>query len=600
MNYNLEEHLRDVYGSFPEGKRRPVIGISANYDWDNGMATLGRHYYEQVVRAGGVPVLIPAVADKDVIASTLESIDGLILSGGADLNPLWAGEEPSPRLHHINRTRDLPELLLVRMAFNKQIPMLGICRGIQTMAVALGGEVEQDISAGATIQHSQDADRNEQTHSVRLEEGSLVRALYNKETIHVNSFHHQAVRATGEKFRPTAWAPDGTIEAMESTEEKALMGVQWHPECLEDDGLPLFRWIVGEAETFRKAKELHSRFITLDSHCDTPMFFHEDADFSRRDDKVLVDLHKMADGRQDVVTMVAYLPQPKEPKGVITGEEELMTSPLYGEKDVMVRPHEYADKIFDHINEIIAREPDHIALARCREDILKNKVMGRKSVMIGIENGLAVEKDLDLVNHFADRGIVYITLCHNGDNQICDSARRSNNTWGGVSDFGRQVIERMNECGVTVDMSHAAESSFYDALEISRRPIVCSHSNCKALCDSPRNLTDDQLKALARKDGVCQITLYPGFLRTEGEASILDAMEHLDHAIRIMGVEHVGLGSDFDGDGGVRGLANSSEMIQFTRQLLKRRYSDEEIEMIWGGNWIKSLTPNPSPMRRGE
>lgn len=589
MNYNLEEHLRDVYGSFPEGRRKPVIGISANYDWDGGMATLGRHYYEQVVRAGGVPVLIPAVADKDVIATTLESIDGLILSGGADLNPLWAGEEPSPRLHHINRTRDLPELLLVRMAYNRQIPMLGICRGIQTMAVALGGEVEQDISAGATIQHSQDADRNEQTHSVRLEEGSLMRALYNKETIYVNSFHHQAVRATGGKFRPTAWAPDGTIEAMESTEEKALMGVQWHPECLEEDGLPLFRWIVGEADTFHKAKDLHSRFITLDSHCDTPMFFHEDADFSRRDDKVLVDLHKMADGRQDAVTMVAYLPQPKEPKGVATGEEELMTSPLYGETDVMVRPHEYADKIFDHINEIIAREPDHIALARCREDILRNKAMGRKSVMIGIENGLAVEKDLDLVNHFAERGIVYITLCHNGDNQICDSARRSNNTWGGVSDFGRQVIERMNECGVTVDMSHAAESSFYDALEISRRPIVCSHSNCKALCDSPRNLTDDQLRALAKKDGVCQITLYPGFLRTEGEASILDAMEHLDHAIRIMGIEHVGLGTDFDGDGGVRGLANSSEMIQFTRQLLKRRYSDEDIEKIWGGNWMRSL-----------
>lgn len=588
MIYNLDKHLSEVYSDFPEGKKKPVIGISANYDWENGNATLGQYYYRQVVKAGGVPVLIPAIADKDVIATTLDRVDALILSGGADINPLWGGEEPSPRLHHINKVRDLPELMMVRMAYNRQIPMLGICRGIQTLALALGGHVRQDISENATIQHSQDADRDEQTHSVRLEEGSIIRNLYGEENIWVNSFHHQAVDDPGQKFKATAWAPDGIIEAMESTEHKALLGVQWHPECLNEEGVKLFEWIVAEAGIYNKAKTLHDRIITLDSHCDTPMFFGQGADFSKRDDKVLVDLHKMTDGRQDVVTMVAYLQQGNDllTLGDSSCENYKGFCPDSSAKPL---PHEYADSVFNRIEEQIAKQKDYVALGRCREDIIKNKLAGRKTVMIGIENGLAIENDLNLLNHFADRGIVYMTLCHNGDNEICDSARRSNNTWGGVSDFGRNVIERMNELGVMIDMSHAAESSFYDALEISKMPIVCSHSNAKALCDSARNLTDDQMVALAKKGGICQVTLYPGFLRENGEASILDAMEHLDHAVKLMGVEHVGLGTDFDGDGGVIGLASSSEMLQFTRQLLKRRYSDADIEKIWGGNWLLLL-----------
>lgn len=209
--------------------------------------------------------------------------------------------------------------------------------------------------------------------------------------------------------------------------------------------------------------------------------------------------------------------------------------------------------------------------------------------MLGIENGLAIEDSLDNIDHFARRGMVYMTLCHNGDNAICDSARRSKGTHGGVSAFGAEVIRRMNDLGVMVDMSHAGEKSFYDALSISRAPIVCSHSNCRALCDVPRNLTDDQLRAIARKGGVVHITLYHGFLRTAGEASILDAIAHLEHAISIMGTAHVGIGTDFDGDGGVSGMADSSEMINFTRMLLRRRYSPEDIALIWGGNWLRVM-----------
>ena len=208
--------------------------------------------------------------------------------------------------------------------------------------------------------------------------------------------------------------------------------------------------------------------------------------------------------------------------------------------------------------------------------------------MLGIENGLALGGDLRNVSHFADRGVVYITLCHNGDNDLCDSAR-GNNTHGGVSPFGAEVIGEMNRLGVMVDLSHAGEKSFYDALDISQTPIVCSHSSCRALCDHPRNLTDDQMRRLAAKGGVMQVTLYHGFLVSDGQATILDAMHHLEHAISIMGIDHVGLGTDFDGDGGILGLRDSSELLQFTRQLLSRRYSEDDIQKIWGGNFLRVM-----------
>ena len=147
----------------------------------------------------------------------------------------------------------------------------------------------------------------------------------------------------------------------------------------------------------------------------------------------------------------------------------------------------------------------------------------------------------------------------------------------------------MNRLGIMVDLSHAAESSFYNALEVSQKPIVCSHSSARALCDHPRNLTDEQMKALAQKDGVAQVTMYNGFLRTDGQATILDAVEHLNHMVNVMGIEHVGIGTDFDGDGGVPGMANASEVINFTRRLLKERYSEEQIQMIWGGNFLRVM-----------
>lgn len=565
--FYLQAHLDNIYAHFPEAQSRPLIGISANTaDID---LTLRRVYCDQIVRAGGVPVVLPPVDDAEVLINMLEGIDGLVLTGGADYNPLWYGEQPEKELHTINPTRDLPELLLTRLAFNRQIPILGTCRGLQTMAIALGGSLVQDLKT--PLKHSQDAPRSEATHSITITEGSTLYGLYGQETF-VNSFHHQAVKDCGLHLHVVATATDGVIEAVESTEQKALMGVQWHPEWMGDEGLKLFEWLMQRSQEFKAAKALHREILTLDSHCDTPMFFPQGVHFEQRDPKVLYDLHKMTDGKQDAVTMVAYLPQHPKP----------------GELPEGMSPRQYADSIFDQIEAIVAHENDYVALARTPQQLYENKAMGKKSIMLGIENGLAIEDDIRNIAHFAQRGIVYITLCHNGDNAICDSARGTQ-THGGVSAFGEQVIGEMNRLGVMVDLSHGAETSFFDALSISQTPIVCSHSNCKALCDVPRNLTDAQLKALAQAGGVAQITLYHGFLRKEGEADIRDAMAHLNHAIDVMGIDHVGLGTDFDGDGGIKGLADASELINFTTALLRQRFSKADIKKIWGENWLRVM-----------
>lgn len=573
--FDLNSHLNQIHSSYPAAHHRPLIGITTNYA--DGDATLRDRYYTQVVNAGGTPMLIPPVSDPGVIINTLEHIDGLLLTGGSDYNPLWTGEEPQKGLHGINAARDLPELLVTRLAFNRQIPTLGICRGMQTLALALGGKVSQDINA--TLKHSQDADRSEPTHSVLLSPESMIRDIYGAGQMFVNSFHHQAVSDTGPHFKATASSPDGITEAMESTEHKSILGVQWHPEWLGDDGQKLFQWLVNRAGEFSSAKSLHRRLLILDTHCDTPMFFPQGIHFEQRDSRILVDLHKMTEGRQDAVIMVAYLPQNK-PDEAFT---DIVPFPVEG-------PKAYADLIFDKIEDIVQANHSYLALARNPEQLYQNKRQGKKSIVLGIENGLALEDDIRNVQHFANRGVTYITLCHNGDNAICDSARRSQNTHHGVSQFGEKVIKEMNDCGVMVDLSHGGEQSFYDALDISRVPIVCSHSNCKALCDVPRNLTDDQLRALAKAGGVAHTTFYNGFLRADGaKASIIDGINHLEHAIQIMGIDHVGIGTDFDGDGGVPGMANSSELINFTIQLLRRRYSEEDIAKIWGGNWLRVM-----------
>jgi microsomal dipeptidase-like Zn-dependent dipeptidase len=301
----------------------------------------------------------------------------------------------------------------------------------------------------------------------------------------------------------------------------------------------------------------------------------------------------MHEGRLDATIMVAYLPQKwwrQEGGQWLPNHEQWDEERKKWQVDCgVLSPRQYAGHIFDQIEQMASRNSDHLAVAHSPADLLPNKLAGRKSILLGIENGLALEGQLENVEHFARRGIVYITLCHNGDNDLCDSAKGSE-THGGVSTFGEQVIKEMNRLGILVDLSHAHERTFYDTLAISTRPVVCSHSSVRTLCDHPRNLTDDQMRRLAQQGGVMQVTLYPGFLCSQpSDATILNFMEHLDHAVRLMGIDHVGIGSDFDGDGGVPGLAHAGELLNYTRQLLARRYNEEDIAKLWGGNFLRLL-----------
>ena len=573
--FDIQADYDCMHRTFPNYKKAPVIGLTGNFrDSD---CTLAEGYYQSILKAGGTPLIIPPYDDTDALINTLDYVDGILLTGGADINPLFLGEEPVKELHGINPRRDRQELLLTQLAADRQIPILGICRGIQTMNAAFGGPLYQDIHsqmAGVRIKHDQDLDRSYASHTVGIEKNTLLHQLFGTDTIAVNSFHHQAVKEAAPGFRVCAYAPDGVIEAIESTEYKSMLGVQWHPECFILKGdecmMPLFQWLIKEAASFKEAKRLHNRILTLDSHCDTPMFFDQQIDFASRDPKILVDLHKMTEGHLDATIMVAYLKQ------------------LGLEENDLSAATTKADRILDEIEAMVAKSNSAVGIAYTPADLYRLKAEGKKAIMLGIENGYAIGKDIKNVERFRNRGVVYMTLCHNGNNQLCGSARY-NDEGLGVNDFGERVIREMNRVGMMVDISHAGEQTFYDALNISNKPIVASHSSARALCNHPRNLTDDQLRALAAKGGVAQVTLYSGFLKEEGAATIVDAIQHLNHMVNIMGIEHVGIGTDFDGDGGIIGCASASELINFTRCLLKERYSEEDIRRIWGGNFLRVM-----------
>ena len=573
--FNIAVDYDRMHHSVPAYKASPVIGLTGNFrDSD---CTLAEGYYQSILKAGGTPLIIPCHDDTDALVNTLEHLDGILLTGGADINPLYIGEEPIKELHGINPRRDRQELLLTRLAADRQIPILGICRGIQTMNAAFGGPLYQDIHSqmeGTRIKHDQDLERSYASHTVSIEKDTLLHELFDADTIAVNSFHHQAVKEAAPGFRVCARATDGVIEAMESTEHKSMLGVQWHPECFilrgDECMMPLFQWLVREAASFKEAKRLHRRILTLDSHCDTPMFFDQQINFAKRDPKILVDLHKMTEGHLDATIMVAYLKQ----EGLT--DEDLLAATAK------------ADRILNEIEAMAAKSSSHVNIAYTPADLYRLKAEGKKAIMLGIENGYAIGRDIRNVERFRRRGVVYMTLCHNGNNQLCGSCRY-NDEGLGVNAFGEEVIHEMNRVGMMVDISHAGDRTFYDALDISTKPIVASHSSSRALCNHPRNLTDDQLRALAAKGGVAQVTLYNGFLKEEGQATIQDAIRHLNHMVDVMGIEHVGIGTDFDGDGGIIGCASASELINFTRCLLKERYSEDDIRRIWGGNFLRVM-----------
>ncbi len=355
----------------------------------------------------------------------------------------------------------------------------------------------------------------------------------------------------------------GSHDNQNSIPFKSFRGVDAHSASA-------FSWLCDEAKLYKEARRIHQHVVSLDTHCDTPIFFEQGIHFDQRDPHILVDSHKMREGGLDACIMVAYLEQQARDEAGLTAATKK------------------CEKLLNDIDKYIGSCPD-VAIAYTPDDLYRLKLEHKIAVMKGIENGYAIGQDIRNVEHFRKKGVVYMTLCHNGDNDICDSASHTNNEHSGLSKMGYNVISEMNRVGMMIDLSHAGEKSFYDALEASKTPIVCSHSSMRALCDHPRNLTDDQLRALSNADGVVQVTMYPGFLRLDSQATIEDAVNHLKHAVDIAGIDHVGVGTDFDGDGGIPGLADASEIINFTKHLLRKHFSETDLRQIWGENFLRVM-----------
>lgn len=288
--------------------------------------------------------------------------------------------------------------------------------------------------------------------------------------------------------------------------------------------------------------------------------------------------------------------------------------------------------IFDSIYSNLNRNSGVAGIVSTPGEAYKMVNSGKRAVFIGVENGYPIGNELANVKLFHDRGARYITLCHTRNNDICTSSTDTNNT-SGLSEFGRNVVKEMNRLGMMVDVSHASDASFFDVLKISTKPVIASHSCSRALCDNKRNLTDDMLRALAKNGGVVQMCILSAYVKTpepnlardsamkavrtkwrnfqdlsememdsarhdwwhtddmfpQQLATVQDVCDHIDHMVKIAGIDHIGIGTDFDGGGGVLGCNDVSEMGNITLELVKRGYTKKQLRKIWGGNLMRVL-----------
>ncbi len=365
----------------------------------------------------------------------------------------------------------------------------------------------------------------------------------------------------------------------------------------------------------RKAEKLHGEMLTVDTHCDTPMRLARGGfDPGVRNDNGCVDFPRMKEGGLDAMFFAIFIGQ-----GPRTAEAYEIE-------------HRNTVRTFDSVKVNVERNSNLAGIALTREDALKLKAEGKAAVFMGIENGYPVGTDLSRIKQYYDLGARYITLCHSSNNDICDSSTdKDGPEHGGLSPLGEEVVREMNRVGMLVDVSHASDESFYDVLGISKAPIIASHSSARALCESPRNLDDDMLLALKKNGGVIQICLLSDYLKqpepnpefdekvkelrekwssnTEEMtdemreqrwrefselknkyvrlATVTDAVNHIQHVVDIIGIDHVGIGSD--GGGGIEGCRDVSTMNNITKELIRRGYSREDIAKIWGGNFFRVM-----------
>ena len=375
--------------------------------------------------------------------------------------------------------------------------------------------------------------------------------------------------------------------------------------------LPLCLAAAGDVSP--RAAKLHRQAIVVDTHIDTPQrFLDEDFDLTPRDPKGHIDLPRMKEGGLDAGFMSIYVDMRRH-QGLEATRRAL--------------------QLIDSVNQQVARHPDQLVLATTAADVRRAHKQKKIALLMGVEGGTPIADDLRLLRLFYQLGVRYMTLTHGLANNWADSST-DEPKHNGLTDFGKEVVREMNRLGMLVDISHVSDKAFYDALEISQAPMIASHSSCRALCKHPRNMTDEMIKALAAKGGVIQINYHIGFLdQTYADAyekiapelrarmralaeqykdddhALSEArealfkdyqaqlpkvswervVEHVDHAVRLVGPDHVGLGSDFDGATMPEGLNDVSYLPRLTQALLDRGYREKDIKKILGGNTLRVL-----------
>ena len=574
--------LEQLYTQADDAQRpavgeKPLIGISLGYS--DKKNSVNNTYINSILKNGGVPYLIPVTDDVEVLRQIVAQLDGIVFTGGEDFAPAYYGKEEHEKLGEVNVTRDTYDLTLLKLATDRNIPTLGICRGLQLINVGMGGTLYQDLPAEkpSDINHRQEEEGTVPTHSVSVVEGSVMHNIFGKQEIQVNTFHHQAIDKLAPGLKIVGWSNDSVPELIEAYPHRQILGTQFHPEIFTAAGDALmgklFKFLVNKADTFKMAKDIHTRILSVDTHTDTPLWFTR-GNFSvgmRKSNQVSI--QKMEEGKLDAQFLAAFLAQ-----------KEL--DEVSSQKAV-----EKCHKMIEGIYADVAKYKDECGIALTEEDARRLKAEGKKAFFIGIENGYAIGKDIKNIRMFKDMGVNYITLCHSWDNDICNSSTNTADASKGLTSFGRKVVKEMNKQGVLIDLSHASEGTFWDVMKLSKDPVFASHSGVKALCKSDRNLTDDQLRALAQNGGVIQICIFRNYQNEKPEeASIIDVVRHIDHAVKVAGIDHVGIGSDFDGGGGLLGCNGDNDMINITVHLLEMGYSEEDIRKIWGGNFFRILT----------
>jgi membrane dipeptidase len=371
-----------------------------------------------------------------------------------------------------------------------------------------------------------------------------------------------------------------------------------------------------EEKIVRQADKIHASILTVDTHCDTPMEFSDPAfDLGVRHEEGCVDFPKMVEGGLHA-----------EFFAVFTGQ-----GPRNDSTFTIV--HQRAIDIFNAIHKNVKKNSSAAEIAITPNDAYRLRKEGKIAAFIGVENGYPIGKDISRVKEFYDLGARYITLAHTKNNDICDSSTDPAGPENdGLSLFGAQVVKEMNRLGMMVDISHISDKSFFDVLKVTNAPVIASHSSCRALCGSPRNLSDDMLLALKDNGGVIQICILGNYLKTpepnpeldsklkdlknkygdynsladsvkkvvrkeykeiqktyEKSATVKDVVDHIDHVVQVIGIDYVGIGTDFDGGGGVEGCRTASDMKNITIELLRRGYTRNDITKIWGGNVMRVL-----------